>query len=217
MAERVQGAEAAGQVATGRPVLVAGLSAGVLKPLAVDGDGNLVVAVEIPPVTVEITEPLEVIDLPHNEVHEGDYYTFNVTSAVATGATFDVLLVTPDTTKYCHMLLEAATVLGGTVDVYEAAVATPGTAVPAYNSNRNSLNTAGLSVTHTPTGITAGTTIIYRMLLTIGSGGSRTGSGTRSVSEIILKRNTTYLVRFTGVSSNGNSYLVRGFWYEHTV
>ena len=49
----------------------------------------------------------------------------------------------------------------------------------------------------------------------IGVGKDKGEGAARSLEEIVLKRNTTYAWRITGLADNGNAS-VRITWYEHT-
>jgi len=125
------------------------------------------------------------IDFAHHEIHEGDAFTASYRADVGNGANLDLLIVTPNTTKWAHLTYELD--VGAETDmlIYEAPTATAGDAVVAYNRDRNSATTATVTVTSTPTGITTGTTIIRAYHL--GTGKSF-GGGARDVHEFILKQ-----------------------------
>lgn len=152
------------------------------------------------------------LDFAHYELHEGDaYVAVYLVSSLGSGSSHDHLLVTPDTDKWAHHVLEVISTAEAEVYVYEGADSTGGTAVPAYNRNRNSANTAAVTVAHTPSVTTAGTQIWVGMVWS----GNRAGGGQHDLSEIILKQNTKYLFRFTSRAA-GNKLLIRHNWYEHT-
>jgi hypothetical protein len=75
-----------------------------------------------------------------------------VKTGVADTASLDVLIVTG--TKYDHLVFNVGVGGQSLIYLYEAAVATAGTAMTVYNMDRNSATTALTTVTHTPTGIT---------------------------------------------------------------
>ena len=151
------------------------------------------------------------IDTAHHRVHEGKSFTVSHKADVANGANFDFLIVTPNTTKRAHMTVELDVEAETDMLLYEAVTATAGTALTAYNRDRNSASTATVSVTHTPTGITEGTTIIRTHHL--GSGKSY-GGGERQTHEFILKQNTKYLFRLTNATGSNNYMSVKFDWYE---
>ena len=76
-------------------------------------------------------------------------------------------------------------------------VSDAGTAVTAYNRNRNSATVATTAITHTPTFSATGTVPVLEMHL--GSGKS-VGGSERGQEEIILKQNEQYLIKIASIS-----------------
>lgn len=158
-------------------------------------------------------DAITTIDFAHHEIHEGDAFTASYKVDVANGANLDLLFVTPNTDKRIHFTYVIEVELETDGLLYENVTATVGTAVAAYNRDRNSLTAATLVVTHTPSAITAGTTIIRSGHY---GSGKTIGGNDRTVNEIILKKNTKYLLRLTNVIANATNYMsVRLNWYEH--
>lgn len=160
-----------------------------------------------------VTGAIITIDYEHHEVHAGNHYGagFHVES-LASGNSADVLIVTPNTTKWAHMVFFADVTAEAVVYVYEGAtVSAAGTAITPKNRNRNSTNTSGLTITHTPTVTGTGSAIASRH---IGSG-NQVGGDSRGEYEFILKQNTTYLFRCTSEAA-ANEIQMRCSWYEHT-
>ena len=159
------------------------------------------------------THSLQTIDYSHHEVHSGSAYTFDRNVELANGATTDILLITPNTTKWAHFLYELDVEAEATFTIYEAATATAGTAVTVTNRNRNVTNPATVTVSHTPTGITTGSTTIRVHHL---GAGKSLGGGARGVHEFVLKQNTKYLIRITNLTTSTNWVSLIADWYEHT-
>lgn len=159
------------------------------------------------------THSLQVVTYEHHEIHAGSSFTASYSADIGNGANLDIAIVTPDTAAYAHMTYEFDVEAEADLKIYEAATLTPGTAIAAYNRNRNSATAAAVSVTHTPTGITTGTTIIRDFH--VGSG-KTFGGGDRSAHEFILKRNTTYLLRLNNATTGANYMAIKLDWYEHT-
>lgn len=160
-----------------------------------------------------VTNAIVTLEYDHHEVHEGDSYVVSGTATLDSGGVLNVLIVTPNTTKWAH-LLPIVVVNGGaaTIAIYEdATVSAVGSAAEEINRNRNSANTAGVVVTTGPTVTGTGTQIFT---FTIGDG-QQTGGEVRGTYEWVLKQNTIYLLRITSLA-NGNvvNYLLD--WYEHT-
>jgi len=154
------------------------------------------------------------LDYAHKEIHSGSSFTVSYKADIAQSGVLDLLIVTPNTSKYAHMTYEIDCELETDMLLYEGVTATAGSAVVAYNRDRNNLTAATVVVTSTPTAITEGTTVIRSFH--IGSG-KTTGGGDRAAHEFILKKNTKYLFRLTNAISNAANYMaVKLDWYEHT-
>jgi len=188
-----------------QPVSVTALTDGTQKTQIVDSGGK-VASVD------DTTETLQTIEYEHHEIHSGSSFTASYKADITNGATLDLLIVTPDTTKWAHFTYEFDVELETDILIYEGVTATAGSEVISYNRNRNSLTAPTVVVTSTPTGITAGTTLLRSYHL--GSGRSF-GGGARSTHEFILKQNTKYLVRLTNSTANNNYMAVKLDWYEH--
>jgi hypothetical protein len=145
------------------------------------------------------------IDVAHHEIHEG--CSFLASDAATAVTTRDYLLITP-AVGIVHLICEFAADSKVSVVIYRAPTATAGTAMPVVNRNHLSALTSGVSVSHTPTGVTAGTDIVDRFL--VGSG-ERSGSLVRADAEHVLAPSTKYLIRLTGTNVQINTRLL---WYE---
>lgn len=160
------------------------------------------------------TNSIKTIDYAHHEIHDGSAFTASYKADIANSANLDLLIVTPDSTKYAHFTYVIEVELETDGLLYEGVTATAGSAVAAYNRNRNSLTEPTVVITSTPTAITTGTTIIRSGHY---GSGKTIGGNDRTVNELILKRNTKYLLRLTNVVTNASNYMsVRLNWYEHT-
>jgi len=163
-----------------------------------------------------LTNAVNTVDYAHHEIHGGSHFTISDYETLGDGATADFVIVTPDTTKQAHLLIEA----GGSglvkIDEYEGVTEDgDGTTITPKNNNRNSSNTSTIVVRKGATVTGLGTRLGGAQA---GAGGNvnqqRPGSGGRE-SEFVLKQNTKYLFRITsGAASNNISYSLD--WYEHT-
>jgi len=165
--------------------------------------------------TDSATRAVKTIDYAHHEIHSGSHYLYTDAVTLNSEGVQDYFITTPDTTKWAHMFF----VMDGSAitqfQLFEASDKTGTTLQTVGNSNRNSANTAGVTVHKgTSDGTTDGTQIhIYK-------GGSSTreshsGAGSRNDEEIILKQNTKYILRVTS-GTNANLVNVMLGWYEHT-
>ena len=159
------------------------------------------------------TGAMACLDYEHVEIHSGDHYFIKDWTDIPGSSTVDFLVVTPNTTKWAHMIIEFTFEAEANITVYEGATTSAdGTAITINNRQRNSVNTAGITAYTGPTVTTTGTAIArYKY----GSGKS-TGGAARASAELVLKQNTKYLIRVVNdtVTSNWCDYLAD--WYEHT-
>ncbi len=163
----------------------------------------------------EKTKALNTVDYSHHEIHSGSSFTSCHKADVANGANLDILVVTPNTTKWSHLTYELEVEAETDVNIYEAPTASNnGTPLAVFNRDRNSSKTAGTTVFHTPT-IAGGSEGTLIRCWHLGSG-KTFGGGDRGTHEIILKQNTKYLIRLTNATTGNNYMSVKVDWYEHT-
>jgi hypothetical protein len=154
------------------------------------------------------------IDNHHHEIHEGDAYFYSDSVTLASAATQDYLITTPNTTKWAHMVVEMDGTAVTTFQFYEGATRTGTTLQTLWNNNRNSANTAGVTIHKGATGGADGT-LMKAYSSGTSSGNSKMPSTLGFGSEVILKQNTKYLVRITSGTA-GNLCNINFNWYEHT-
>ncbi len=162
-----------------------------------------------------ITESLSTIDYAHHEIHAGSHFLYTDSVSLNNEGVQNYLIVTPDTNTYAHMIF----VLDGSAitqfQLYEGGDRLGDVLQTTGNSNRNSGKESTVTVYK---GITAGTTdgnLIHQYKGGSASSQSRGESGTRNDEEIILRRNTKYLLKITS-GTNSNLTNIRLSWYEHT-
>ncbi len=160
-----------------------------------------------------VTNALIIIDYEHHEIHAGSSFTVIESTELGNGATFDVLIQTPDTTKWAHLVWEIEHELETQFQFYSDTVYTDnGTAINAFNRDANSSKVSTTLVYHTPTIGGVG-----NLTATIVSGsGKKSGGGDRLANEFILKQDCAYLIRITNLTANNNWQTVKLNWYEHT-
>lgn len=162
------------------------------------------------------THVLSVIDYEHHEIHSGDAYTLSIPVTIPAANDYEIRIAQPDTTKWAHILFSIVSDAAVTASLYETTTLThvAGNVLTPINRNRNSTNTSGLTLCHTPAGAGDGS-LIYSA--TAGVAGTPAQSAPGSVTgrfEFILKQNTAYLLRAAGVS--GDVITINLEWYEHT-
>jgi len=170
------------------------------------------------PVADEATHATIIVDYPHHELHGGSAY-FLIYSALADDTdVIEIRFQTPNTTKWAHMLIDVECALAATVEMWEGTTKTheAGNVLTALNRNRNSTNTSGLTICHTPGGAQAGAGTIteYVGAATV-SGRVAAGGHSGGRNELILDQNNDYLIRVTS-RADANALTIVLDWYEHT-
>lgn len=158
------------------------------------------------------TNSLQIVEYEHHEIHSGSHYFICGTQALSNGEVVDFTVVTPDTTEYAHMTFQIEGTGAISVAIHEGAVVNvAGSAVTAYNNNRNSANTTNLTIrtgdTFTGTG-----TVIYA----VQTGANKIAGNVERSREIVLDRNNTYIFRITNQTALANQLSYCAEWYEHT-
>ena len=164
------------------------------------------------------THALIVVEYSHHEIHGGSAY-FVIYSALADDTdVIEIRIQTPDTTKWAHMTIDIEAALAATVEMWEPTTKTheAGNVLTALNRNRNSTNTSGLTICHTPGGAQAGAATIteYVGAATV-SGRVSAGGHAGGRNELILDQNNDYLIRVTS-RADDNALTIVLDWYEHT-
>lgn len=156
---------------------------------------------------------LNVIEYEHHEIHAGDSYWISGVASLATTASLILVIVTPNTTKWAHMMFDCYHEVEGTLSITEGVtVDANGTEITTQNRNRNVTNPSGVKFYHTPTNPTGGTVIwTYKR-----GSGNKSGGENRDVREVVLKQNTKYLFTITNSSNQTGLFNYFMNWYEHT-
>ena len=165
----------------------------------------------------ELTDVPISIASPHHEIHKGDNYVVQEGIQLNNDSK-EYLITTPDTPKLAHMVIAIEGGQDTSGRLVEGTGKTGGTGMTAVNRDRNSVNEAKVTVTHSPSGVEGSITPIFTCQFGIpAAGGGRGGSGGTlpGRSEFILKRNTKYSFIVTALSANDNNICVVIDWYEH--
>lgn len=145
-------------------------------------------------------------DDPHSRIHQGVLYSASeIVDALADDAPFDMIITTP-ADDWPHVAPEPSFDASADFLIYEAPTFDgDGTSVDVINHNRNSQNTFGGAVVHTPTVTAVGTQILISDHVPGGTGGNASGSTAgQFANEFILKPSTSYLFRLINRSGQAN-------------
>lgn len=173
--------------------------------------GNLRVTVDQVETT---TNSLKTITYSHAELHGGDHFVTRQYETLAKNGVRDILIITPDTTRWAHFTMAAESSSSVVVaEFFEGAtVSANGTLDGGFNRNRNSVKTNTTLIYDNPTITTPGTSL-YSAYIGSGKG---IGGGSRDTEEIMLKQNTIYLLRLTEQNIVATTVTWTLDWYEHT-
>lgn len=160
------------------------------------------------------TGALQTLDVSHHHIHEGDAFMYFDSISLGSAATQDYLITTPDSTYYTNWLYTISGTLGFTLTLFEATDKTGTTAQTVLNKNRNSA-TAARTLVHkaVQAGTTDGTQL-YTLTVGTATGPGIAGGEDRNDEEIVLKRNTKYIVRILS-NAAANRINLKLSWYEH--
>jgi len=183
----------------GSSILYGRIDTEKVKPLRIDGS----------------THSIQVIDNAHHEIHEGVRFFHQESYSLVKSGTVDHLIVTPDTTKWAHMVIGINNTLASIeVILYEDTVASAnGTADTVFNRNRNSATVNTTLLFTAPTITTVGVKLTENVL---GTGKNNPGGEVRDSEEIMLKQNTKYLLRISEPGIANTQVNLTFDWYEHT-
>lgn len=158
-----------------------------------------------------VTESQQSISQEHHEIHEGNHYNISdYELGVAVSATIELVVTTPNTTKWGHLTFSTYSSLGATIELFEGSTdIVAGTSIIPRNNNRNSINTSDFVVVKDPTSITDGTRAAGFL-----AGAGRTSGFVDRDKENVLGQNEIYLVRITSLA-NSNNISWNFEWYEH--
>lgn len=162
------------------------------------------------------SKSLRTIDHVDAAHHDGN--TFLAVHEVGHGTgTAATVLITPNANElHKHLTMSVAADKGGRWTFSENPNASGGSAIVAYNTNRNSTTTGGTVITHTPTFVSAGTVIDRGM---VGSAGgnpnSITGGGSETFAQWELVPSTIYLLKFTANNASTTTQ-IHMFWEVET-
>ncbi len=179
------------------------------------------------------TRASSTIEYEHHEIHAGSAYACSYTQTVSdTNDRSIITFRTPDTLKYCHFTIAAASSEPAVVIFTEGPTVTnnTGATLTVYNRNRTSTNTTGVwdtsqnpdvqgqatYFTETTMGNVTGGDILEEESLSAGSGNRAVGGSTRGTQEWVLAPNTLYAVEIKSTTNDTNTHFLQLDWYEHT-
>ncbi len=156
-----------------------------------------------------------IIELQHHKIHESDHYIYTDTVSLGSAATQDYLLTIDNTTLWPHILMNFVSGLDMTIQLFEATDKTGTTLQTTFNNNRNSINSAGMTVHKDQSGGSTDGTLIFQGRVGNSTQGGKIGGIIRTDEEFILKQNNKYIIRITSNAAS-NNVTTNLIWYENT-
>lgn len=157
------------------------------------------------------THALNFVEYDHHEIHEGDGYTSaSSSSALNSGNTFSMLLITPSNGERLHMVNQLESTGEGEITFVEAPTITA-SGTPHHKLNRRRDSTATCSCQIYINCSYSGGLVLRNFRC---GAGKTQGGNARSTSEWVLKPATAYVIVFTA-RANGIYAELKSDWYEH--
>jgi len=155
------------------------------------------------------------IDYAHHEIHAGSHYTVYLRDAAVAETSVLSVLITSPATGEMHTVVAVNASLAGAFTMSEAPNASGGSAIVAYNNNRQSTNTATLVATSNPTYVSSGTVLIAGGIGAAGNPAKVLGGAFAGRQEWILDQSTLYLLRFVSAAASNDVTIILE-WYEES-
>ena len=149
----------------------------------------------------------------HRWIHQGMHFSIDDVQSANSTSPYIWMMQTPNSDIRVHLITKWQATGACLLEILEGAqVSSPGTALQPVNNNRNSQKPAKLQVSGTPIVVSSGTRIRADHSGTTGLFTASPADANRA-NELILKKNTIYLVRAT--PDTGTLTVYFGWaWYE---
>lgn len=167
-------------------------------------------------IRVEQTGGFITLDYNHEQIHLGHMFTVDNYGTVANDGTLQ-WLITCGTALNLHTEIGINVSGAGRIYLYENPTGSAGSALTAYNMNRDSTAVCGATFASTPTITDIGGTVALINGVYIPAGGgvaNRVGGGLRSDQEFIFDAGKKYLYRYVNISGAAGTASVYMSCYE---
>jgi hypothetical protein len=156
---------------------------------------------------------IPVLDIIHNQIHEGNHYFTSHYEKIGAGSAVNILITTGS--KRVHIIGEIVTDNSGMgyFSVNPNATASDSTVITEYNNDAASTNVASCSTVVNGTYTSSGTVLRYYLLGSTGTNKASVGNTAGEANEAILAVNTKYLIRFVADSASTRT-VIRTSFYE---
>lgn len=157
-----------------------------------------------------------ILEPEHGAVHDGQHFTASHYVSVGTATAVTVLVTTPSSATYIHFIAKVTSDKGGVWTMSEAPVTSGGTVLPSYNNDRNSALTDPVTLAHTVTvnAASVGTVLQSGIIGASGNPNSTAGGEGKHDNEWVLKRDSTYLIRFVAGGAATQVVMTLPYYYR---
>jgi hypothetical protein len=161
---------------------------------------------------------IETIDIEHQKVHEGAFFTANLLLTAVANDGFARLKVTTDSTTEMHVTITLISEGKAYFKTRSAGTSSGGTApdgvkLTVFNRNPGHAIASGVTVVHTPT-ITVEGALRGNQLLNGGTGGTSIGTQSGSRIETVIDPLTTFITELQNKKGNASDLCIILDWYE---
>ncbi len=180
-----------------------------------------------------LTHTLQVISYPHHEIHGGSSFLSDIVDeSMGDDDTLILAFKTPPGSKRIHLLIEASTLVGGDVVLWEnpSWASESGSLNPIINRNRQATMdssilledqaqaafTASDNLVGNPTDWSTVEATELHHVYAWGLNNRAVAGAARDVNEWILKPGTKYGIIFTADGGSNKAQVILN-WYEHTT
>lgn len=155
------------------------------------------------------------ISTEHDRIHDGNHFTCQDYDEDVDIATPKYWHFKTSATLRDHLVFSLRAVASGVVEFFEEPTLTDdGVGLTCQNNDRESTNTASSNVYENPTVSADGTRLLVNVVgSNAGNAASREGGVTSRAREFILKKSTSYIVKFT-TDDNDDQVSCCFEWYE---
>jgi hypothetical protein len=164
------------------------------------------------------TQGIKSIDTDHHYIHQGEYYTFSDYITMLTNTTYSIGFKTPSSIYDIHIRATVITCNSDSLRMlfYENSIYSGGSNGSPLNHNRKSSNVTKMQEFKYGVTVSNAGTLLLPIYLAgaTGVGQSRSGSGSATQYEWVLKQNTNYAIQFVNNSAGSNIVNYNINWYE---
>jgi hypothetical protein len=162
------------------------------------------------------TNATNTVDYAHHEIHAGSTFKVPVCDQLlADDGTLNIMVTTPNTTKWGHMIWDASCGGNAVVRLTKNPTTSGGSSFTPINKNMNSATASTVTV-KTGVTVTDDGTVLDCKIVPGGTGGNASGGGAEVRDEWIMEQNQIVLLQVSNIAGSAKPTSLAMEWYEHT-